>query len=78
MPIREIGLSRSLLCDGLREFPIGMGHVQRGRRRDIRRHDLSAGRVEPFEIGPFTETGEYIIDDSTDPGEHGSFKIVVE
>ena len=40
-------------------------------------HDLSAGRVEPFEIGPFTETGEYIIDDSTDSGEHGSFKIVV-
>ena len=35
-------------------------------------------RVEPFEIGPFTEPGEYIIDDSTDPGSHGSAKIVVE
>ena len=40
-------------------------------------HDLSVDRVEPFEIGPFTEPGEYIIDDSTDPGEHGGFKIVV-
>ena len=40
-------------------------------------HDLSAGRIEPFEIGPFTEVGEYVIDDSTDPGEHGSMKIVV-
>ena len=34
--------------------------------------------VEPFEIGPFTEPGEYISDDSTDPGSHGSAKIVVE
>ncbi|MEE8146519.1 MAG: hypothetical protein V3T24_02850 [Longimicrobiales bacterium] len=40
-------------------------------------HDLSVDRVEPFEIGPFTEPGEYIIDDSSDPGEHGGFKIVV-
>ncbi|MCH8974189.1 MAG: hypothetical protein IH869_03855 [Chloroflexi bacterium] len=29
-------------------------------------------------FGPFTEPGEYIIDDSTDPGEHGVAKFVVE
>ena len=40
-------------------------------------HDLGAVRLEPFVIGPFTEAGEYVIDDSSDPGEHGSMKIIV-
>ena len=39
--------------------------------------DLGASNVEPFELGPFTEPGEHIIDDGTHPGEHGVIKIVV-
>ena len=41
--------------------------------------DFDAGAVsgEPYEVGPFTEPGEYIIDDSSDPGAHGNAKIIV-
>ena len=38
---------------------------------------LADGNVEPFEL-TFDTAGEFIIDDSSDPGSHGDVKIVVE
>ena len=38
---------------------------------------VSGGSIEPLVL-EFTEAGTIIVDDSSDPGEHGVFKIVVE
>ena len=38
---------------------------------------LADGNVEPFEIGPLTTEGTFVIDDSTDPGEHGKAVLIV-
>ena len=38
---------------------------------------LADGNIEPFEL-TFDTAGEFIIDDSSDPGSHGDAKIVVE
>ena len=38
---------------------------------------LADGAIEPFEIGPLTIEGTFVIDDSTDPGEHGKAVLIV-
>ena len=38
---------------------------------------LADGAIEPFEIGPLTIEGTFVIDDSSDPGEHGKAVLIV-
>ena len=38
---------------------------------------VSGGSIEPLVL-EFTDPGTIVVDDSSDPGEHGVFKIIVE